>query len=387
LGATSTIHKLCAAKEKYTYPKKFRVAYAKNSDEKVFEINRILNDSGMSKGATISVQSCNKETLDAIKRKNITMDVFKKLLSLYNKNNIPTYTELIVGLPLETYETFTNGINSVLANCQHDSLNIYTCDILPNTAIEKELDKYEITTIKTPIFLQHATPGKQEIEEYNNFISSTKSMSKSAMHKTLLFSYVIQALHCMGLTQYIAIYFFIEKGKSYKEFYEELINFFIHNPKTFIAKNLKLFSEIITKGLNGSTWGYYSDKFYDIWWPLEEGLFLNMVANKDLFYKEIAHYLEGDALLEEVIQYNNFCIFSPELEKSVDAISNYNFTEYFDKAKIGETIKLRSKKYYLKTCNDKYFKNELKEYSKEIVWYGRKGGMLFSKIKYSAISL
>ena len=58
-------------KSKLGYPRKFRAAYAKRSDNKVFEISSMLNAAGMSKGVTLSMQSMDSHTLDIIKRKNL----------------------------------------------------------------------------------------------------------------------------------------------------------------------------------------------------------------------------------------------------------------------------------------------------------------------------
>ena len=44
-------------KKKYGFPKKFRAAFAKNSNQRVFEIASLLNDNDMCKGITLSLQS------------------------------------------------------------------------------------------------------------------------------------------------------------------------------------------------------------------------------------------------------------------------------------------------------------------------------------------
>ncbi|MEK6883032.1 MAG: radical SAM protein, partial [Nanoarchaeota archaeon] len=92
---------LVANKEKYGFPKKFRVCNAKNSNQLVYDISETLNKAGMDKGTSMSVQSMNPEVLSAIKRSNIGLDKFKDLLSKFNKSSIPTYTEIILPLPKE----------------------------------------------------------------------------------------------------------------------------------------------------------------------------------------------------------------------------------------------------------------------------------------------
>jgi tRNA A37 methylthiotransferase MiaB len=103
------------------HPSKFRAAYAKKSDDKVFEIAKMLNDAGMSKGVTLSTQSMDPHTLHNIKRTNIAMDAFAPLAARYRAAGIPTYTELIIGLPGETLQSFYQGIETLLP--QHLSLH------------------------------------------------------------------------------------------------------------------------------------------------------------------------------------------------------------------------------------------------------------------------
>jgi radical SAM superfamily enzyme YgiQ (UPF0313 family) len=109
---------LAKAKQRKGYPKKFRAAYAKNSGERVFQVAKILHDAGMNKGVTLSFQSLNPTTLELVKRSNIKMDNFEQLIKKYNQHSIATYTELIIGLPGETYDTFAAGIDKLLnAGC------------------------------------------------------------------------------------------------------------------------------------------------------------------------------------------------------------------------------------------------------------------------------
>ena len=125
----SLTSKTVETKNKYGFPKKFRTAFAKNSNDRVFEISRILSDADMSKGVTLSFQSMNDDTLDLIRRKNIKIENFSEIMRRYRSANMPTYTELILGMPGETYSTFTDGICELIAAGQHDSLNIYVCMI------------------------------------------------------------------------------------------------------------------------------------------------------------------------------------------------------------------------------------------------------------------
>jgi putative methyltransferase len=95
---------LVSCKRKFGFPSKFRAAYAKNSNDRVFRIARALNDAGMSKGVTLGLQSLDETTLEQIKRRNMRINDFASLIKQYSDGKMPTYTELIVALPGETFE-------------------------------------------------------------------------------------------------------------------------------------------------------------------------------------------------------------------------------------------------------------------------------------------
>ena len=88
------------------YPKKFQVSYTKDSDERVFRITEKLSRVGICKGVTLSFQTMSEEAQKNIGRSNMDIDFYKRLSERYDKAKIPTYTELIIGLPGETFESF-----------------------------------------------------------------------------------------------------------------------------------------------------------------------------------------------------------------------------------------------------------------------------------------
>ena len=111
---------LIEKREKTGYPERLRTNYAMNNPETVFEISNKLERFGLSKeGATLSFQSLDPQTLENIGRKNMDLDKFSELIALYRKEGITTYSELITGLPGETYESFCKGIGKLLEAGQH----------------------------------------------------------------------------------------------------------------------------------------------------------------------------------------------------------------------------------------------------------------------------
>ena len=91
-----------------------------------------MNAAGMSKGATLSFQSMDETVLLNINRKNMPLSKFKQLMKLYHENGIPTYSEIILGLPGETYHTFKEGLEQLLEYGQHMAITFFNCEVLNN---------------------------------------------------------------------------------------------------------------------------------------------------------------------------------------------------------------------------------------------------------------
>ncbi len=376
--------KMTEIKKKYGFPRKFRAAYAKNSSVKIFEIAKILNDADMCKGVTLSFQSMDENTLQTIRRSNIRIDNFRELLQKYRAQNIPTYTEVILGLPGETYESFTQGLDSLIEAGQHESLNIYACAILPNAELGNPQTRqlHEIQTVRIPVLQHHSTPQKSGITEYSDIVIGTKSMSSNDWKRAFLFSWAIQTFHCLGITQHLAIFFRKEKGLSYKKFYETLIEYIENNLNTALGAELKRVNQMLANLSESSGFEMILNDFGDIIWPPEEASFLNLIRNKDELRNEIAQFAkhlsresgERDQL-KELLDYQFGLIVGPHDPPKVELLQNYDFHSYFLAAYSDHNTSLLKKfPFKIRIEAARLYHGNLPLYAQEVVWYGRKTG-------------
>ena len=93
--------KLVDLQKQYGYPKVVDATWYKNSSDEILEIVKKFISSGFNRGLTLSVQSMDFDVLDEIKRRNMEMSDLAMIFDKCNKENIPSYTELILGLPKE----------------------------------------------------------------------------------------------------------------------------------------------------------------------------------------------------------------------------------------------------------------------------------------------
>ena len=331
------------------YPKKFRMCTAKNSNDRIFAIAKILNDVGMNKGATLSFQSMDENALTIVKRSNIKLKAFSTLIRQYREADIPTYTELIIGLPGETYASTKSGVDALI-NAQ-DNVNIYAyvCSMLPNSEMSNTgyISQHKIRSVRMPILLAHSTPEPESLCEYQNVVVETASMSNDDWQRAYLFYWAVQAFHCLGLLRYVAIAFRKQFGIKYSDFYEKLIEYFDGKNDTLIGKQITVIKSIVARAMAGDRLDLVLPEFGNIYWPLEEASFLNFVKEKDDFYREIKSFIETLALQSAV----------PMDKGLIDNLILYQSSGIKD------------------PFTD--FAGDLEGYAREVVWYGRKSGQCF----------
>lgn len=378
---------LVEARVKRGYPKKFQTSYAKNSNDRVFRIGKKFEDCGMSKGVTISYQTMSPVAAENVLRKNIPIETFSQLMNKYNECGIPTYTELILGLPGETVESLKSGIDELLRAGQHYSLYVHNCELLPcSTMADADyMKKYGISATKIPLNEPHREPSMNDIiTEYSHLVTKTYSMSNADWIEMNIVAYLVQSFHHLGLLRFVALYLYHSLSVSYDSFYSALIAFLRKNPDSVAGKALALVEDKLNGVIKDNVSITVADtRFGTVEWPLEELVFLMTVYERDKFYEEITpliyEFVEDKALADELIDYQRFLIKYPEITCE-EKVFSYDFSTYFENALNGTPISLEKNKVKL-TLEKTGFPLSWQDYARFVVWYGRKSGSNFYKFR------
>ena len=227
-------------KQETGYPVAHRCDWAKAKADKILEIASRFTEAGMDKGFTIALQSMNKNTLKAIRRKNIDDGKLGEFLDLYNEADVPAYVELILGLPEETFDSFLDGVCHVMELGQHNYIGIYSLTGFPNTPFgdPEYIEEYGLKLIKTYTAFNH-----YDISEFNNFERETMIVGSNAMtfeeyKKCHYFRWMVMSGHYLGTTQFISRFLRKNNDITYRKFYETLLQFAYDNPNTVLGKEL-----------------------------------------------------------------------------------------------------------------------------------------------------
>ena len=365
-------------KNTYGYPKMFRVCFTKNKFDFVFDIGTKFFKNGLDKAQTLSFQSMNEQVLKNVGRKNISTEKFRELMLKYNEINISTFSELILGLPGETYETFCEGVNILIENGQHYAINIYPCELLPNAEMGQKAyqEKFGIKSTRVPFKLIHSNESqkKDDIVEYSEYITSTDAMSEEEWAKSLLFASYIQGLHNLGLLRALAIFYRHEHNLSYNDFYNKLLSYSKENKGTLLNKVYERISRLCLGIISGSNELVATcEGLGDVLWGFDELIFLEFYKNLEAFYSEVKEYFKGidsnDDVIDALFKYQLDIIKKIGVEHPVIS-SEYDFYSYFNNIFLGGYEKLVNEKTTI-SVEDGVVVKDIHEFAREIVWYGR----------------
>lgn len=327
---------LVAIKSATGFPKQIRGSFAKNSNNRVFNITKSLMEAGMIYGTTLSMQSLNDKVLIAVDRENIGVKKYEELQDRYRNEGYHTYTELILGLPEETKDTFIHGVCGLMEAGNHEDIRVWELSILPNAPMVQHIDQYELKTVTKNVFLEHPKTALDEIET-NQVVVASSSMSRADWVDSYLFSWTIQTLHCGYYTRYIAEYMNKKHGVNYRHFYETLISSCMQLEDCVMGERLRKLKSLLelypnapnTHLMQKSPGFGTTRRMPDAW------MWLSLCQNKEIFYQRLRSILSKDknwsVEMDDLFKFQESIMLDPSYDPTIglDIDVDYNWIEYF----------------------------------------------------------
>lgn len=227
----SIAKKLVEVQKKYNNPKAYTITWAKNQKKEVVDIVRtLITEGGSNIGLMLSVQSMDERTLDIIKRKNLDTNRINEVFALCEENDIPLYTELILGLPGQTLEAWKENFYILYKAGNHTGIGIYQAQLLENAEMnltQREKFKIEGTPVRDYIV---GSSIENEVHETIEVVVSTIDLPREKMIEAQLHSWFQNTFHINGVTPFISRFLYNAYGIEYRDFYENLFAFLSKDP-------------------------------------------------------------------------------------------------------------------------------------------------------------
>src|SRR4029078_9708267 len=175
------------------------VQNTKNATERAYQVQKLLADAGLNKGVTISLPPLAPPALRAIKRQNISTETFEELQRRFTRDGVETYSDMILGLPEETYDSFADGVSRVIENGQHNRIQFNNLSILPNAEMGDPAyqRRYGMEMVRSKIINIHGSllTSADDVQEYQELVIATGTMPRPEWRRTRAFCWMTALLH------------------------------------------------------------------------------------------------------------------------------------------------------------------------------------------------
>jgi hypothetical protein len=389
-------------KRAYGYPKALSVQNTKNATERAYLTQKILSDAGMSKGVALALQSVDAHTLESIKRQNISLKTYEELQRRFTRDKVATYSDLIIGLPGETYDTFADGIGRVIEGGQHNRIQFNNLSILPNAEMGDPAyqAKYGMETVETRIINAHGLLEEDldGIAEVQQLVIATRAMPRADWRRARILAWTTALLHFDKLLQVPLIVAHEISGLGYRKLLEAFTT--VDRGSYPILADVQDF--FATESASIQAGGYelvYGKDFLGIWWPADEYMFIKLTAEKklDTFFAEAQRRLReimtghGSSLpldmIDDAVKLNRALLSQPHQFDDIALTLDHDVWRYFRGVLNGlpEPLIPGPVTYRIERSKEAY--DDLNTWCREVVWYGHRRGAYYHSGRTITIEL
>jgi radical SAM superfamily enzyme YgiQ (UPF0313 family) len=379
------------------YPNALSVQNTKNATERAYLTQKILSDAGLNKGVALSMQSVDMHTLENIKRQNISLETYLELQRRFTRDKVETYSDLILGLPGETYESFADGVNTLIETGQHNRIQFNNLSILPNAemAAPDYMRKFGMETVESEIINIHGSREEldDDVAEIQDLVVATASMPRGQWRKTRSFCWMTAFLHFDKILQMPLIVVHELSGLSYRAMVEAFIEA-DGSRYPMIAEIRDFFLREAGSIQQGGPEYVYSPEWLGIYWPADEYVFIKLTAERkfDGFYREAADLIlglverhGGDVpvqAVQDAIQLNQALVKQPFVRDDVSIAVEYNVLEFCRGVREGEKVPLHGAPSVIHVKRSEAHYDDFSKWCREVVWWGnKKGAYLYSNAR------
>jgi len=380
-------------KRRYDYPKVLSAQSTKNCTEHSYNIYKIMGEAGLNKGVALALQSLNKKTLEDVGRKNIPLKSFKEMQQRLTSANIETFTDILLGLPSETYETFVDGVSSVIKNGQHNRIQFGNLSILPGAEMDdpEYQKKFGFNIVETKVLNMHGSlSATEEVEETQRMVMGTNTMPKKDWVRTRAFSWMTALLHFDKLLQVP----FVILHKIFSVSYRNLIEIFTEAEEAppVLSQIRSFFVDKAIEMQCGGSEFCESKEWLNIWWPADESILVKLCTENKLmeFYKQAEQLIGGylrdrklcgyEPILHDSIFLNQNLIKLPFQDKDLEVCLSYNIWDVYHAALRGIDVPLKKGKFCYKIDRTSTKWPSWEQWCQKVVWYGNKKGAYFYNV-------
>ena len=319
----------------------------------------------------------------------------------FTRDRVETYSDLILGLPGETYESFVRGVDQLIENGQHNRIQFNNLSILPNAEMGDPAyqAKYGMVTVESKIINIHGERIEldDDVPEVQDLVVATAAMPLADWRRTRVFCWMTALLHFDKLFQIPLILAHGISGIPYRDMIEA---FMAADPGRFpmIAEINAFFHSEAKSIQQGGSEYVFSKEYLGIYWPADEYIFVKLTAKGkfDAFYAEAGKLLAETVsarasglpmdIIDEAIRLNHALVHQPFAKDNLKIRLGYDLLDYWHKVRGGEQAVLTEKPLAIEVDRAAKPYDDFQKWCREIVWWGNKKGAYLYSPRSAAIT-
>lgn len=310
---------------KYGTPKNYDVSWAKNQRAQVLEIAKILNSGKTSNALHISLQSLDDEVLDTIKRKNLEVNKIEDMFKACEELGIPVFSEMILGLPRETLESWKNNYYRLYKVGNNPIIAVYRSQLLENAEMNlTQKNLYKIESKKVHDYFHPDENNSGDLQESVEVVVSTLDLPKDKMLEAQMWSWYQATFHVNGLTNYLSRFLNEYCGVTYADFYENLYDL-LYKDEWFAKEYLRVSTafkvwentgEMITPCIDNVRISMLNINNSTTMALYDENRVEHIMKIIDEYMQRFKHLFDDEVLFDELLEFQrNYTIKYEDLHK------------------------------------------------------------------------
>jgi tRNA A37 methylthiotransferase MiaB len=378
------------------YPQGFSVQNTKNATERAYITQKILADAGLNKGVALSMQSLDKVTLENIKRDNISLETYLELSRRFTRDKVETYADLILALPGETYDSYVDGVDTLINSGQHNRIQFNNLSILPNAEMGDPdyLTKFKMVTVRSAIINIHGSKEMlaDDVPEMQDIVIATYSMNPDEWRKSRAISWMIAFLYFDKIAQLPIVILHELANIPYRDIFEIFMDVdrreypVVGDIRDFFIAEAQLIQD-------GGVEYKYSEEWLGIYWPADEYAFIKLTAEgrmtelykeiEKIFISSLSKQASTDILeaVQDSLRINRLMVSQPMQSEDVETKLSFNVVAFWRGICAGEPVPLIRGNYHHTVLRKQHHYSDFQCWCREIVWWGNKKGAYLYAIK------
>jgi radical SAM superfamily enzyme YgiQ (UPF0313 family) len=281
----------------------------KNATERHLEIVTALREAGIGTHLALSAQDFEERVLLAVKRENIRLDRALALRRVCHERGIPTFNELILGLPEQTYDSFAESMAKAVTPYPLDGFNLYLARLLENAemASAEQRALHALETRRVLIASFHRGAGPTPVPEMEEVVVGTRTLPPGEWRRAFKLGFFLCAAHNLRLLDVVLQISRRCAGIDLRVFVEKLLARAALAPReSALGRIDAVLDQHAEAILAGQAMVLPVAETGSHLWAVEDAVLVTALAEREQFFAEMEQFVRDEFaadVVEEAVRY------------------------------------------------------------------------------------